>query len=513
MSYQHFNQNVLEFYTNRSNSSIVTLEIEDDRVNSLGWNQKFTEILISDWESLLKEINGIPQYFGLIAIQCLAASQMEKDEEGEIGQTNYRKRLEKILGLQEGSQLPSLFKGNDPDNHIQENIWYQAKNYFKKNHGLILSIPSRTTRPGRYVQYPKSQCLLNKEDLKYFTSFYSENLRQGEEISFKNFNAILESQITSILQGATDRTKDLLSQETKKAKCYEQIYNNFLQWDGFVANIGYNVNRKLIHNVQSMANIYMLFENDKPVFYLDRVIVNINQILKLPGYKYFYKNIILFSPSEYYPNEYEDSRYLYKGNDCYILLDKSKSSTVLDELNKIEMSWNISTDHILLKISVNALMPSSLKQFILDETPIHLKGGIRLSRKREYLQGFGPYIENDIKYIIIKDHKSIDYNCQSAIPGIYKVRVTGHGDKKFNILDIKEIYKEIECKQKGWNLTSYSIEESKIDLEGMNLYSKVIEEKIKIRTWIEWQSSNANIIANKNFVNLNQEYKIWKYLK
>ena len=499
MDYLTFNQRILEFYIGRCNTSTITLEIEEIEINERGFNEIPKLDFRSDWSKFNKSIQSVPQYFGLIAIQCYAASLMEKDDFG--GHNNYQVRLNGIIGISI-QKLQALFKGKDVKNPIQEKIWYSAKEYLSNIHGLTLEIPEkRISGKYRHVQYPKSQCLLKIEDLKHFTSFFSEYFRIGEEISFSNFKTILEKEINFI--NLSDRANFLLEQTETKSKCFYQIYNYFTSWNGEVFNYINNQKRTTLKNTNTSSSIFLIFENGLPLLYINQENIKTSDIFMISNYNYFYKNILLFNQSEYYPNEFEDSRFLYYGNECFILLEKqfrpnefNKLSYLCETHNVIQLSINL----VLFKLEINENVKWQLGKFVLNDNPFKLFGGIRLSRKREYLFGFGPLVKSEsIKYF--KNNLSTEYNCQTSTSGEYKIKIPGQKDIKFTILEANDLGSNIERKSVGWNLKKYVLDDNDIDIEGLNLIESQIQENRRIRKWIEEQIRSKNRVRNSNTLN------------
>ena len=118
---------------------------------------------------LKKYDDGIPKFFGLLALQCHAAFIMHND--GLVTAANFRNRFIELVGISSGIHLNSLFAETyDGNLNIQEKIWVSAKSYFKKKN-IILEIPEKKSYAGRNTQFPQSQCVLNYEDLKEYYSF------------------------------------------------------------------------------------------------------------------------------------------------------------------------------------------------------------------------------------------------------------------------------------------------------------------------------------------------------
>ncbi|MEI9954885.1 MAG: hypothetical protein WDM90_00885 [Ferruginibacter sp.] len=148
MTYQEFNKKVFDYYLSRSSSTFFTLSIDANEFNTLITIKEINQfkILKTSWNSLIDDKEGIPQYFGLISIQCFAASLMHEDETNSAEANQIR--LCEILELEELSLLQSLFKGGDIINPIQEQIWHSAKLFLQKNLNQNLDLPAKINYAG-----------------------------------------------------------------------------------------------------------------------------------------------------------------------------------------------------------------------------------------------------------------------------------------------------------------------------------------------------------------------------
>ena len=133
MTYQEFNQKVLDYYISRATSTFFTLSLDSQELGSIISISEIShfDFLKTSWNCLLGIKDNIPQYFGLIAIQCYAASLMHND--GNNAEDNYKIRLRNLLNLEDENALQKLFIGLDKINHIQEEIWQNAKIYLENN--------------------------------------------------------------------------------------------------------------------------------------------------------------------------------------------------------------------------------------------------------------------------------------------------------------------------------------------------------------------------------------------
>ena len=425
-------------------------------------------------------------YFGVIALQCLAASEMEKDDQNNANA--YQIRLKSILNIENDYELQLLFKGNSIK-PIQEELWYEAKRYLKEEYNLNLEIPERKEHAGRYVQYPKSQSLLNSEDLKYFTVFFLEEFQIKEFIDFFYFENRFNSRLSSL--NLSKRTLILLADPLKRKLCIHQVFNYYCNWDGEVFD--FDISRKTILKTQigspdKYHKLFLLFEQGLPVFYINDKMIAENHIFTLIEYFKFHrnKNMIIFKESEYYPNEYENSRFIYMDTPCYILIDMIKRSYELESLENNNIGKiEIGDTYVLFKLKLSDnLRRSFLAEYINEPHPIKLSGGIRLNRKFEYLQGYGPTIFSNYEYVIIFESKKYEYSPEKSSIGLYKIRVDNYPDVEFTIINKAEQLDCIKSKRKGWNLKCLCIDE-KFDLEGLIINSDKRNNKSLIREWIQ----------------------------
>ena len=498
MTYQEFNKKILEYYLSRSSSEYCTLSIDRHELETVIPVEELSGFmnLRSNWQPLTRRIDDIPQYLGLLAIQCYAAYEMQKDKEKTANA--YKIRLCKILMLEE-SQLQNLFKGEDGDYPIQEEIWCNVRQYFKEDFELKINIPERTMGAGRFVQFPKSQALLNTEDLKCFSFFFAEEFQINENIPFTYFKKKLNRWLSNTSkEKISKRSKDLLEDEDKKERCTEQVYNYFNRWDGSVYNtkfdkIKISTTHANLDLKTEQQKILLIFDNSTPTFYFKGKSINDISVLNQPNYKYIYKNILLFNECDYYPNEYEDSRFLYKNTISYILIDPQSYPLENRYLLQHNLSFiKMNNSCMLYKFAINEdhIFPT-FKKYIQDTTPIKLRGGIKIGNTNLYLQGYGPSIVGTVDSVIYNNQRCI-YNSEKAETGLYKVRAGNYKDLEFTVVDSSERIDFIHSKLKGWNFKQISVAID-FDIEGGLLKLKSEEEAIPtIRTWI-----NVNLKKDK----------------
>jgi hypothetical protein len=511
MTYGEFNKKVLDFYISRSSSKYITLEIDQHDIQQLISIEELRLFhnLKSHWYLLPRSVDNTPQYFGLIAIQCLAGSIMEDD--GKYSENDYQNRLITLLGLTKSLQI--LFRGDDGNNPIQEQLWSMAKQYFESTYGLSLAIPDVRYFKGRYVQYPLSQVLLNTEDLKYFSLFFNEEFQINENIPFSYFKRKLDKWLSNTRQEKiSKRAKKLLEDKDKKESCTEQIFNFFNRWTGdlYNARTSKNKNSKPIANavaITEQQKIVLIFQDGAPAFYVKEKTVSGNSILKIPRYKYIYKNILLFSECDYYPDEYEDSRFLDKHTASFILLHPQlcpRENRYLEQHNSSMIK--MPDGCILYKLTTNENhIHSVLREYFRSGSPVKLRNGLKISRANSYLKGYGPSIEGAIEAVIL-DNKKINYDPENADNGLYKVRSGNYRDLEFTIAEPYERSLFIQPKQKGWNLKQIAIDPDFNVQGGLLKLNYECEDKPIIRAWI-----NANLAKDKKLPSANILIRAIKY--
>lgn len=493
MTYQEFNKKVFELYALRASTSFCTLSLdrkEVERILPVSELRSFS-LLRHSWEGLLATRNGLPLYFGLIGIQCYAASLMQKDDQN--AEDAYQVRLCETLGLDDNYTLQALFRGADKHNPIQEEIWFSAKDYLLKALNLDLEIPERTKYAWRYVRYPISQALLNTEDLKHFTILFAQEFKVKEDLPFAYFKNCLEASLSNIK--LTRRAIDLLNEFTKREKCLRQVYDFYNIWEGEVyykpsekRALGKPLPKKL---TSDRTTLLLTFKEEQPCFYVfdiedSKVLreVGANEIFALNDFSPVHDGLIFFNELEYYPNEYESARFLYPESVCYILLNKYTRPAEYRFLECNSLTARaIGRDTFLFKCQFINKKASILSRFFQVKNPVQLVGGLKINRRKEYLKGFGPSIKCDVNHWVIKGHYQCHYHPQQAESGVYKVRVSNFKDVEFAIVDNRELCGQVPSKGKGWNLLAYHAS-SDYHLEGCLVNGNFQSLQDDIRLWI-----------------------------
>lgn len=474
LNYSEFNKKILEFYLDRATTEFINLSIDDHEFSSLFPNFQIQDIIsqLIFWNRLLHSSNTFPQYFGLIGLQCYAAFKMQKDK--NYSQSAYKIRLKELMGYPEENDIQNLFIGDNKNNPVQENIWYEAKRYLFEKHGLTLNIPPRTIYAGRFVQYPKSQSLLNTQDLKAFTLFFSQEFRVKEEIPYNIFRNLVADNLQNL--SLNSRTKNLLEDIDKMELCFHQIFNYYNKWEGEVYNLEKERSNKIYivnQNPKIDQSLILRFDptQDDPIFSLNGNDLDMSYIFDIEDYKYFHfeKKFLIFIEHEYYLNEFEDSRFFSADSSCYILT-KAECNSIYMNIIKRSYSWkkDLSSELTLFKIHHFDLIQSVFKDLFPRKSSIKLVNGIRINRKKEYIYGYGPSINCEFEYTVFYNHNKVDYNYSNAPAGSYKIRIKGEKDIEFKIIEFTGIEQKIENKNLGWNFEDFNIKITH-DLQGIGV--------------------------------------------
>lgn len=485
MTYREFNENVLRFYLERAKTSLLTFAIDSAEFSSIvnTADIRSFEILKGSWAVLINSQPSIPLYFGLLALQSYAAYLMQDDE--EMTENAYLPRLQYVLGLK-GINIQTLFRESYENKTVQETLWFEAKRHLNRYYGLNLQIPEPRSHKGKYIQYPLSQLLLKKEDLKDFTVFFAEHFLPGENISHHFFS---EALLAWPRPRISPRAANLLSDPEKRGACIIQIFNYFQIWDGevFGDRIGSNDAIKLSKyiNKASSNRLILGFEKDIPLFIYVQKVISAESIFSLKDFHYFYEGILLFNPMPPYEDEFQYTRFLYKDTDCYIVLNKSKRVKESDFFNKRNVKEvKISDEVSLYKYHISDLEPyNPLTIFFYLHNPVQLSGGVRLSQNNAFLIGFGPNIHCGEAFSVLFNFRAIEYSPKKALEGEYVVRTPGYKDVSFYIEDVKTSESIPSAGMSGWDLVNIS-PTNYPRLEGCCFFSVNKGHTHPIRAWI-----------------------------
>jgi hypothetical protein len=509
MGYFDFNNRVFEFYIQRAKTSFCSFSLDQSEFERLVDPTQIAsfEILKGNWTFFVKQTSDIPLYFGLIAVQCFAATLMEDGD--QVTEDAYQFRLQKLLGLDINLQM--FFKSPIGTETIQEKIWYDAKFYLENRLGLKLEIPNRRSHKGKYVQYPLSQLLLKTEDLKDFTIFYSEHFLPGENIPFYFFR---EKLLEWFPEKISVRAEKLMHNPVSRDRCCEQLFNHYQSWSG-------EVFQKIRQGTQTIKSTYiakehqgedliLIIEEEQYYFYFKKNLIAPDNIFNIEACHYFNRGLILFNPIPDCDNEFKQSRFLYLNKEIYFLVDRRFKAREYDFLQKhASATIPITPQKALFKYALLSFKRSHpLQEYYYSVNPVLLQGGIKLNRSNQFLSGFGPIIDYQEEFTVIFNNRPISYHPNTALPGDYKIRVTQYHDVCFSIIEVKP-YKKIDTLSKGWDFQTLNLTDQP-HIEGCKIYPMNSVEKNAFRAWID---ANLGIPVNKTNQPKNLILKTLEYAK
>ncbi|WP_367331267.1 hypothetical protein [Sphingobacterium multivorum] len=493
MGYLEFNRWSYEYYkTTTLKNGVCCLAIDEYEIEifkrqySLD-NLYFKEIGLGSWGKLLNFHDygdmKIPIYFGLIALQCLAASSMENsetvilEEPNEkaiiISSGNFWDRFCRITGIKK-QRLLKCYSEEQNGVPIQEILWHSAKKYLENNLKFQLKIPQKTKGPGRYIQYPKFQVVLNKEDLKEIADKVLNQLDISKGISEENF---YRSFLNEFPLQRFNRNNNKVKHEGPTRDIFlKQVFNFYNSGEWKFLNhkhITSKPRRKIKYVIEFGLN-------NIPYFYKD-----ITEILY--PYEIFKGGHLFVFEKIDGVEEFEQSSLFSLNTELLIV-----SSTPLNIGLNIEHPYaglNIARCIFNKEEEAPFFLRDRLRKNI-DEIPVHLKG-IRLGHSWQYIQNFGPEIigvgflilystfSNPKEQVILENYNSL--NCD---PGIYTVRVPGFTSLQFIVLEQKPIDLNHENRM-GLRLTNFRIENTGILLMGLQLFgNSSMVSNIKINDWV-----------------------------
>lgn len=492
--YSKFNQWVYEYYiSNCIPNELNTLSIPSSEIENFAFENdimlnNFFELNRRSWINLLKINNEIPQYFGLIALQCLAAFKMQN--KNGITAANYKDRLAEIIGISIYSDLNSFFS-EDFDNNfkIQEKIWYSAKAFFD-NKNIKIEIPKIAVNAGRFTQFPKSQIILNYEDLKEYVNFFKLVNKEFESIAFEDFKAFYFNKISNFKNSFRRKNNiknDFLYSDIKREIKIKQIFDYYCteDWEDL---------SEINHDKQkdSIAKFIIKIINNQLIFYDEFF----NRRLDFDSFIRNKKSVI-FRESKYYPNEFETANsFSFNDNNIYIVHNSPANQNEIrlykryfDYLNFIDEINNF----ILFKINYDKDLPNNLLCKFSKSHPIELIG-FKVSGKKQYFVNHPPKIKcnNDIPYHIFFEKRKIQ-NSEINKIGKYSIKINGYSNFNFELIEVPVLDYPSNDKSKLLSFNSLEYEENEeAGINGLQIKYKnqANIETLTINNWIKANKGN-----------------------
>ncbi len=492
-NYLEFNNWALEYYKYRNSYSIIgTLAIEVIEIENYckkhSCDLKFPEIIEQDWSKLLlKDDNGNPKFFGLVALQCYAASLMENDSTTSV--KDYKTRFKEISG--NISEIQNIFKEKIEGISVQEKIWIKSKE-FLSTIGININIPKIKSFKGKYIQYPLSQVILNQEDLKEYVDFFIEIEKLFDEISFYTFQKYYKNNIGRFQFNRRNNLKEDRPEYQINIKL-KQIFDFYC-----------SENWKVI--AESLVTNRINIEDPKYILYYNELVETKIQLYndqydyidfpKTMFQKSRIKGIVFFKKSDEYENEFDLVNYLENGAE-YILVANNNSNLndlkIIKECFKCISFNNEKLEFFKGRIDVNRL-PSELIELINEPYPLKLVG-VKISRKKLYLINFPPKIINDKN----KGYRVYpEYNIDDVKVGKYQIRVPGYSNLNFEIIENPKLKEIIHPEVVGLKISNLNIVKDEYDVQGLHYTEnqQLKEENLNINNWIDIQMRKTKIEAS-----------------
>ncbi|MBE6401673.1 MAG: hypothetical protein E7037_06585 [Verrucomicrobia bacterium] len=463
-----------------------------------------------DWHGLDNLDGNTPRYIGLIAIQVLAAFECHADKQKT--DRAYNPELCKLLDNISLSELQKRYKGNGVFSG-QDEIYESFGIWCEKN-GLSVSLPPKKKGSNRYVQYPDSLSLLNKENLKQID--FKRDFVYGEEIDFDKFKQRIlrgrylppylpikvEEKINQIIRQKGSHTRDAI---------LLQIFIGYKNWDGTQASVKYDQ----IKSRQPGTNEYLLYWDDLgefvPELECNGIPVPLDSILSL------------YKKGAFFVRESDDSicwrmvsekiesisKYLYICS-CKAPTDFWKKIIIEKDFFPKEF------DHYRLIVVPEELVPLQKKSDA--KSGISLSGGFKIGW-RQWMQGGGPETigssnssaglvsAQDGKYNVINLQKNPLVNLPA---GLYLLKGNATAPQiHFEIVDPKFIDAPSR-KNLGWNPYPFIDAKEETSSCGLNFSLLPATESLgqsPLKAWIK----SANETFNRRFINRNLiNTKVWE---
>lgn len=403
------------------------LAIDEYDYNESGFKGVFfPEIYEGNWSKLFGTENNhnIPLFFGLIGLQCLAAIAVENNQ--------IREEFRVISGIKKLQNVDQYFSEPFANHTIQDEFWVRVKNYLKDNLKIYIEIPKPKTRKDRYIQYPKSQVVLNRDDLKEYKPLL-ENLHEklrDEPISLSGFEKELRRVNRPFFR---KNNKNQERTDTQEKIRLRQIFN-YYNSDSWISD---ELAKRLYDRKSTNSYTLILDGNGDNIIIVD----GLNNkcvpltVLERHNNKYcFFQKHDVFSDEFILVKHLEYNReYIILYRKLYMFRDWASGTEI-----PCDESLPIGFRYISYKKS-ESIEPREFEKYFVKHKPIQLVG-LRIGRNNVFLENVGPTIIADEGYSVYLSGKRIDYNPKNCKPGEYRVRVKRDGvdysDIRFRIIDI-----------------------------------------------------------------------------
>jgi hypothetical protein len=456
-----------------------------------------------DWGWVEKEIEAeIPLFLGLIVLQVFAAYQMREGEVTEkiVTERAYNERLKELLKIPDNNQLQKLYS------RYQERIWEKLK-VWSESRQMLMRIPEPKTGYGRFVQYPLSQALLNRNDLEHLPLvFRKRGLQAGEDLDLSDFKALWgESVESNLLPRHFYRVKSQLKENGEEEALWRQMFACYTQWDGEVPEenqkgnkTGYKKGGQTEHSrkywvVDENFSSLTLRKNNDSEIVADITLDDSQLWEKISQYVSLSVNGQLRFTRDKIYNDWIECRYFTEGEEGLIL---SKRMLFMQDIVQEEYQIKkIANDRYFLYqilISSKEVCEGRFKNyFSVSAAKIEFVGGLRIGRKI-WMEGAGPLVR-------VANNKRVWLNGKRVTPdengtlfftfsplGDYTLVVEDHTPVCFYI---REPELQTEYVNKGWKISRDSPPFLYSDKDwcmlGMGMHERLMEQESVYRSWLE----------------------------
>lgn len=483
--------------------SVINRFIEKREITYHVFQENIRDGLSYSWSS--KTINRT-QCFGICALQIYVAHQMSDDN--KFSSQEYNPRLAQFLNI-DTNKLQKLYSES------QNDLWGNLRSFCDEN-SFRVNIPLPTYGKGCYVQYPFSQTLLNKEDLKKAPILFERvGIKKNEYLLFEEFSNMIEyADNSSCMSNHYYKVKDkLIIDFDSYNQLFQQLYNYFInEWDGFYLN---STRRTLKSKIQDLTKETLTFvlecnlENISVYnFDYDHIktmfVTSDNVFQQIKDFQELYVEEFLMFETDCISKESSYVRKFEIGKQ-YVLVCKKRSSAskFIASLTKVETLANSHYDIFITGIL--SKKPRHLfwsKYFSFKSRNYKIQGGLKLNHKT-WMIGCGPQILLDKKSKAWLNGKIITdsvFNCSELPAGNYRLKVDGFPPEKFKIEEPKY---NVSDNCNGWVIEKKNYlwvqDNMNTNLVGLFCDFTKNESVITIRSWIKGitQDKNKTIHINR----------------
>lgn len=521
--YKQINKAIVDyFFADKQEGDYAFLSMDEFVLEEVGKQAGFTQdgtlatlirVFGHDWKvALLHDDEGLPQFFGLIALQTYAAYQMHKGD--NYNHNAYNVRLLELLGHAPNDK-PFI---RDLYQEYQDTIWQRYKKWLDGKE-LKHNIPEPRKGPWRYVQYPQSQALFNLHDLRVLTGYFAKlGFSPGDGMERSEFHS--QFSLTKIpAEFLTSHADNCINQHPQSTQILaEQVLSYFLNWDGVVYRVLGADKDTVSYKKEQRRRVQLILNREMSTVTLrEEGVRKAKQSIPVNEYvigqlRFTECHLRWLNPSSefgggmvvfQYDSDFEDYEavnHIQIGRRIVFLIDRSLDSTIR---NYIE--GNTRQIRKIKRVSLHSLEVK--EKHAQQDCPIHflvkerqaitlLQGGLKFERK-VWMQGAGPDIDlHGLQYVRLNDKLVEDRTVlRNASAGTYRLRVLGYLPFVFHI-EAPQRQKNFTTNENGWLLEKWSPVADAWNQQGLWFDIPEISlgaEQHPVRQWIQLVQGNKLI--------------------